>query len=335
MTAPFQTLDAFRSLIAELPGPDADALEAARARNARLVKPVGALGRMEDLAIWYAGWRGSEVPVVDQPQIVIFAATHGVAERGISAHRAAATREMVENFALGGAAINQLAQSVRAMLQMVELELDHPSQDISAGPALSEEDLLAALRRGWDAVNPHADLLVPGDMAVGNTTCAAAMAAALYGGDPARWVGKDGAMDDAALARKVELVETALRQQPDATSTDPLKVLQGLGGRDIAAMTGAIVAARAQGTPVILDSYACCAAAAVLAALDPAAIDHVVAGQQGAEPGQGVLLEKLGLEPLLSLGLNMGEGCGGALAIGVIRSAVACHAGMIEREEVI
>ncbi|MEQ3625080.1 MAG: nicotinate-nucleotide--dimethylbenzimidazole phosphoribosyltransferase [Celeribacter sp.] len=335
MTAPFQTLDAFRSLIAELPGPDLDALEAARARNARLVKPVGALGRMEDLAIWYAGWRGSEVPVVDQPQIVIFAATHGVAERDISAHRAAATHEMVENFALGGAAINQLAQSVRAMLQLVELDLDQPSADISTGPALSDEELLAALRRGWDAVNPHADLLVPGDMAVGNTTCAATMAAALHGGDPAQWVGKDGAMDDAALARKVDLVDTALRQQPGITSADPLAVLRGFGGRDIAAMTGAIVAARAQGTPVILDSYACCAAAAVLAAIDPTAIDHVVAGQQGAEPGQGLLLQKLGLEPLLSLGLNMGEGCGGALAIGVIRSAVACHAGMIEREEVI
>jgi nicotinate-nucleotide--dimethylbenzimidazole phosphoribosyltransferase len=322
---PFQTLAEFRAVLDRLPAPDAAATAAAAARNGQLTKPPGALGRLEALALWLAGWQGTDQPTASRPQIAIFAGNHGVAARGVSAFPAEVTAQMVANFAHGGAAINQLARAFGAKLEVHALDLERPTADFTAGPAMSEAEVFAALRTGWDAVDPGADLFVAGEMGIGNTTVAAALAAALFGGEG--WAGRGTGVDDAGLARKAAVVAEGLALHAGVLG-DPLQVLRCLGGREIAAMTGAIARARVERVPVILDGFITCAAAAVLARAVPGALDHCVAGHVSAEGAHGRLLAHLGLEPLLSLGLRLGEGSGAALAIGVVQGAVACHSGM-------
>ncbi len=325
MTAAFASLSEFRALLNGLPGPDAAALEGARARNGQLTKPPGALGRLEDLAIWYAGWRGEARPVLAHPQVIIFAGNHGVTARGVSAFPAEVTVQMVANFQAGGAAINQLCKAFGAEMAVQALELDRPTADFTQGPAMSEPEVVAALSAGWQAVNPAADLLVVGEMGIGNTTAAAAIACALFGGTPGEWTGRGTGVDDHGLSIKTQVVAEGLAANP---SRDPLAVLAALGGREIAAMAGAIARAHALRIPVILDGFICTAAAATLAMAAPGALDHCVAGHASAEAAHRALLSKLGLAPLLELGLRLGEGSGAALAIGVLKGAVACHSGM-------
>jgi nicotinate-nucleotide--dimethylbenzimidazole phosphoribosyltransferase len=322
---PFQTLADVRARLADLPVVDQGAVAAAEARNGQLTKPPGALGRLERLAIWMAGWQGTERPHADAPQIVIFAGNHGVAARGVSAFPPEVTVQMVANFAHGGAAINQLARAFGAKLDVHPLDLDRPTADFTEGPAMTEDEVVAALRKGYEAVDPAADLLVAGEMGIGNTTVAAALAAALYGGSA--WAGRGTGVDNAGLARKEAAVAAGLQQHKEMLD-DPLQVLRCLGGREIAAMAGAILAARMHRIPVILDGFIACSAAAVLAKAAPGALDHCIAGHLSAEGAHGRLLAELGKEPLLSLGLRLGEGSGAALAIGVIKGAVACHSGM-------
>ena len=240
MTASFTTLDGFRAALAAATGPDATALDGARARNGQLTKPPGALGRLEDLAIWYAGWRGEVRPQIDAPQVIIFAGNHGVTARGISAFPPEVTVQMVANFKAGGAAINQLSKAFGAAMSVHALELDRPTADFTAAAAMTEAGLLTALRTGWDAVDAGADLLVTGEMGIGNTTPAAAIACALIGGVPEDWVGRGTGVDDAGLARKAAVVAEGLALHQ---SRDPLEVLRCLGGREIAAMAGAIARA--------------------------------------------------------------------------------------------
>lgn len=322
---PFQTLAEFRSLLGHLPAPDAAALAGATARNGQLTKPPGALGRLEPLALWLAGWQGSDKPRADRPQIVIFAGNHGVTAQGVSAFPPEVTVQMVANFAHGGAAINQLAKAFGAKLDVVALELERPTADFTQAPAMTEAEVVAALRAGYDAVDPEADLFVAGEMGIGNTTVAAALAAALYGGTG--WAGRGTGVDDAGLARKEAAVAAGVARHA-AVLGDPLEVLRCLGGRELAAMTGAILAARMHRVPVILDGFVVSAAAAVLERSVSGALDHCIAGHQSAEGAHARLLERLGKEPLLTLGLRLGEGSGAALAIGVVQGAVACHSGM-------
>ena len=317
----------FRDFMSNLPAADDSAGQAATERNAQLTKPPGALGDLEDLAIWYARWSGQARPRIDAPQVVIFAGNHGVAAAGVSAFPPEVTQQMVYNFQAGGAAINQISKTFGAKMDVVALELDRPTQDFTQGPAMTESDLLSALQTGWRAVDPQADLFVAGEMGIGNTTPAAAIAAALLGGVVQDWVGRGTGVDDAGLAKKCSVVEAGLARHAEVLH-DPLSVLQALGGREIAAMAGSIAAARAHGIPVLLDGFICSAAALVLHAMNPAALDHTQAGHKSAEGAHARLLEHLGKTPLLSLGLRLGEGSGGALAIGVLKGAVACLSGM-------
>jgi nicotinate-nucleotide--dimethylbenzimidazole phosphoribosyltransferase len=322
---PYQSLAEFRSLLGQLPEADAAAVAAAEARNGQLTKPPGALGRLERLAVWMAGWQGTDRPRADAPQIVIFAGNHGVAARGVSAFPPEVTVQMVANFAHGGAAINQLARAFGARLDVHALDLDRPTMDFTEGAAMSEAETVAALRKGHASVDPKADLFVAGEMGIGNTTVAAALASALFGGSG--WAGRGTGVDNAGLARKEAAIATGLARHK-AVLEDPLQVLACLGGREIAAMAGAIIGARMHRIPVILDGFIACSAAAVLAKAAPGALDHCVAGHVSAEGAHGRLLAELGKEPLLSLGLRLGEGSGAALAIGVVKGAVACHSGM-------
>lgn len=323
----FTCADDFAHALAALTQPDPATLAAARSRDGQLTKPPGALGRLEDLAIWYAGWRGMERPRMTRPQIVVFAGNHGVAARGVSAFPAEVTAQMVANFASGGAAINQLAREFGAELAVVSLDLDHPTADFTSAPAMTPDEFLAALNAGWAAVDPRADLFIAGEMGIGNTTAAAAIACALAGGVPADWVGRGTGLDDAGLVRKAQVVAAGLEQHAGLLG-EPLAVLRCLGGRELAAMAGAIARARSLRIPVLLDGFICTAAAAVLAAQQPGALDHCLAGHVSQEPGHARLLDWLDKEPLLSLGLRLGEGSGAALALGVLRGALACHSGM-------
>jgi nicotinate-nucleotide--dimethylbenzimidazole phosphoribosyltransferase len=327
MTAAFSTLAGFRAALATLPGPDIAARDAAGARDAQLTKPLRALGRLEDVAIWLAGWQGRERPCADAPQILIFAGNHGVAAQGVSAFPAAVTEQMVSNFRAGGAAINQLAQLFGATMTVHALELGRPTTDFTQGPAMTEAEVVEALAFGWNAVDPAADLLVVGEMGIGNTTSAAAIAAALLGGAAEDWVGRGTGVDDAGLARKAHAVTCGLAANPSA-HTDPLEALRCLGGREIAAMTGAMARARVERVAVVLDGFICSAAALVLAKTALGGLDHCLAGHQSGEFAHARLLAELGKEPLLALGLRLGEGSGAALAIGVVQGAVACHSGM-------
>ena len=325
MQAPFSTLSTFRDTLARAADPDAAAISAAQDRNGQLTKPPGALGRLEDLAIWYAGWRGDARPELKAPQVVVFAGNHGVCAQGVSAFPPEVTVQMVANFEHGGAAINQLSKAFGAKMDVYPLSLETPTADFTTAPAMSEAEVVDALQIGWNAVDPDADLLVTGEMGIGNTTSAAAVAAAVIGGDAADWTGRGTGVDDDGLERKTDAVAKGLAlHAPD----DPLEALRCLGGRELAAMAGAIAAARHHRIPVILDGFICSAAAAVLAKAVDGALDHTVAGHLSAEGAHQRLLTAIGKDPLLNLGLRLGEGSGAALAIGVLKGAIACHSGM-------
>ena len=325
MQAPFTTLSEFRETLAKAPVTDDTAVQAAQERNGQLTKPPGALGQLEDIAIWYAGWRGNPQPQINAPQVVIFAGNHGVCAQGVSAFPPEVTVQMVANFEYGGAAINQLSKAFGAKMDVHALSLETPTADFTQAPAMTEAEVVTALKIGWEAVDPASDLLVTGEMGIGNTTSAAAVAAAVLGGDAADWTGRGTGVDDAGLARKTEVVAKGLALH---ATDDPLEALRCLGGRELAAMAGAIAAARHHRIPVILDGFICCAAAATLAKAADGALDHAIAGHQSAEGAHARLLAALDKKPLLQLGLRLGEGSGAALAIGVLKGAIACHSGM-------
>jgi nicotinate-nucleotide--dimethylbenzimidazole phosphoribosyltransferase len=324
LTTPF---DDIRRLIAMMPGPDTAAVAAVREREHQLTKPPGSLGRLEWLVEWLAAWQGRQQPSVTRPLVCVFAASHGVAQRGVSAYPADVNAQMLANFAAGGAAINQICASLDLGFKVFDLALDLPTDDIVEGAAMDEKACVATMAFGMEAIAGGTDLLAVGEMGIGNTTIAAAIYAALYRGEPAHWAGRGTGLDDEGLARKVAVIEAAFGTHQDYLH-DPLEVLRRLGGRDIAAIAGAILAARLQRIPVILDGYVACAAAAVLHALDPAAIDHCIAGHLSAEGAHRDVLERLGKIPLLALGMRLGEGTGAALAASLVRTAAACHSGM-------
>jgi nicotinate-nucleotide--dimethylbenzimidazole phosphoribosyltransferase len=315
---------AFTEALANLPAADQAAVAAAAARQAELTKPAGALGRLEEIALFTAGWQGRPKPRLDTVRAAVFAGNHGVAARGVSAFPSAVTAQMVANFRAGGAAINALARAAGAELAVVPLALDRPTGDIAVEAAMTEEDCLAALDAGAATVTADIDLLFVGEMGIANTTPAAALCAQAFGGGAEDWVGRGSGVDGAGIARKAEAVAMALALHgPHCTS--PFETLRRLGGREIAAMAGAILAARLMHVPVLLDGFICGAAIAPLAAARPAITDHCLAAHGSAEGAHERLLDRLGLDPLLRLGMRLGEGSGAAVAVQIVRSALAAH----------
>lgn len=321
----FTNLDEFKGLLAAAPHPDEEARRGAAERNAQLTKPAGSLGRLEEIAQWYAAWRGNARPTIEAPQVIIFAGNHGVTARGVSAFPAEVTVQMVANFEHGGAAINQLSKAAGASMSVHALELDRPTADFTQEPAMSDAECVSALKTGWDAVDEGADLLVVGEMGIGNTTSAAAISHALFGGSAGDWVGRGTGVDDAGLKIKEDVVSEGVAKFGDR---DAIGVLAALGGREVAAMAGAIARARALRIPVILDGFICCAAAATLEKATAGALDHCIVGHCSAEAAHGRLVSALGKEALLDFGLRLGEGSGAALTIPLVKAAVACHSGM-------
>ncbi|MGF7154123.1 nicotinate-nucleotide--dimethylbenzimidazole phosphoribosyltransferase [Novosphingobium gossypii] len=323
---------AFAAALAALPATNQAARNAALQRQSCLTKPPGSLGRLEDIAVFMAGWQGRERPAADRVQAVAFAGNHGVAAQGVSAYPPEVTAQMVANFEAGGAAINVLTRACGATLSIVALDLDRPTGNIAREPAMSAEECLDALNRGAAALAPDTQLLLVGEMGIGNTTPAAALCAQAFGGDAAAWIGRGTGIDDHGLARKAAAVDAALSLH-GPHCTDAFETLRRLGGREIAAMAGAFLAARLARVPVLLDGFIACAAIAPLAQANAQVTDHCLAAHCSAETGHARLLAALGLEPLLRLGLRLGEGSGAALAVPLVKAALAAHNGMATFEE--
>jgi nicotinate-nucleotide--dimethylbenzimidazole phosphoribosyltransferase len=321
------TFDDLGTMLAELPGPDEETARAARERDAQLTKPPGSLARLEDIAAWMAGWQGVHPPRADDILVLVFAGNHGVAAHGVSAFPPEVTAQMVANFAAGGAAINQICRAVGARLNVHALDLDNPTADFTEAPAMSAAECRAAVAFGMDKVPDNADLLCVGEMGIGNTTVAATICLALFGGDAEDWVGPGTGIDRDARRRKVRAASAAIATH-GAVLDDPLQVMRRLGGRELAAIAGAVLAARHKRIPVILDGFVACAAVAPLHVARPGALDHCLAGHRSAEPGHGRLLDRLGKTAVLDLGMGLGEASGAALAAAVVKAAVATHGGM-------
>ena len=323
----FASLADLRALCLDLPSGHPAASVAVFQRDATLTKPPNSLGRLEDLVAWLAHWQGHAPPRLDRVEILVFAGNHGVTRLGVSAYLAEVTAQMVANFAAGGAAINQLARTGGAALRVIPLALEAPTADFTEAPALSEPEFLAAVATGYDAVAPDCDLVCLGEMGIGNTTAAAAIAAALFGGKGARWAGRGTGIDDDGLERKRAVVDRALARHA-ALLHDPLAVAAALGGRELAAILGAALAARRHSIPVLLDGFVCTAAVAPLGKLRADTLAHALAGHVSAEAGHRILLHELGLQALVDLNMRLGEGSGAAVALLILRAALACHTGM-------
>lgn len=319
-------LDDIRRLVDAMPGPDEAAVAAVRARDAVLTKPAGSLGRLEEIAAWVAAWQGRATPAIERPLVAVFAANHGIADRGVSAFPQAVTRQMVTNFSAGGAAINQLCKANGLGLKVFELALDQPTPDIVEADAFDQKSCAATIAYGMEAVAGGVDLLCLGEMGIANTAVAAAVYHGLFGGEAADWVGRGTGVDDAGLARKAEAVGAAVKRI--GAGQEPLEVLRRVGGREIAAMVGAILAARNERVPVIVDGFVTTAAAAVLFAMKPEAVDHCLFAHCSAEAAHAAVLKRMGKTPLLDLGMRLGEGSGAAVAAGIVKAAVATHTGM-------
>jgi nicotinate-nucleotide--dimethylbenzimidazole phosphoribosyltransferase len=319
--------DDIRALVARMPSADETAVATVRARDAVLTKPAGSLGRLEEITEWLAAWQGKAPPTVSRALVAIFAGNHGVVSHGVSAFPASVTQQMVDNFSAGGAAINQICLSNDLALRVYDLALEVPTGDITSEPALEESDCAATMAFGMEAIAGGVDLLCIGEMGIGNTTVAATIFLALFGGTAADWVGPGTGVDDEGLARKRQAVEAAIACHADHIG-DPLEVLRRLGGREIAAMVGAILAARLNHVPVIVDGYVASAAAAVIHALDDHGLDHCLFGHVSAEPSHRRALERMNKVALLDLGMRLGEGTGAALAAGIVKAAAGIHSGM-------
>jgi len=314
--------DDIRNLLSGLPPADEEARSAAAAHTASLAVPEGSLGRMAGLAEWFASWAGMTQPAVARPLIAIFAGTHGLAA-AMPGAESGATHRLVELYAAGGGAVNQLALGAEAGLKVFDLALDMPVPDIRTHEALSEAACAATMAFGMEAIAGGTDLLCLGAAGEGGRIAAAALTVALFGGAPGDWT------DGSAFANEAAAAALATHEGHLA---DPLEALRRVGSRELAAIAGAILAARFQRIPVLLDGFVTCAAAAVLYKLQPSALDHCMAAHVSAGPAHARLLAAIGKKPLLEMGIALEEGAGAALALGMVKSALAIHRGTATRD---
>ncbi len=325
---------------------DETARAAAQARQGQLTKPPGALGRLEGLAIQLAAMQGREQPQMEGVYIGVFAGDHGIAQEGVSAFPQAVTAEMVKNFARGGAAISVLAKQLGATLEVVNLgtafdtgdlpgvlqcNLGKGTANFAQQPAMTESQLAAALQAGRDsaerAQQAGAQLYIGGEMGIANTTAAAALACALLDLSPQQLAGPGTGLDLAGVQHKAEVIARALALHA-AHLNEPQEVLRRLGGFEIAALTGAFVGCAQRGTTVLVDGYIASAAALLAVRINPSVADWLLFAHHSAEPGHTLLLQALSAQPLLNLGMRLGEGSGAAVAVPLIRLACALHNGM-------
>ncbi|MGI9123925.1 MAG: nicotinate-nucleotide--dimethylbenzimidazole phosphoribosyltransferase [Mycobacterium sp.] len=316
----------------EVPTPDSRAAAAAKRRQDLLTKPTGALGRLEELSVWVAACQGHCPPKqFKRARVVVFAGDHGVAASGVSAYPAEVTAQMAATIESGGAGINVLAHLADATVRVVDMAVGAPSGNIAVEDALTADAAVDAVATGMrvadDEVDAGADLLIAGDMGIGNTTAATTLVAALTGTEPVALIGRGTGIDDAGWMRKTAAVRDALFRTRGRTD-DALALLACCGGADLAAMAGFLGQAAVRRTPVLLDGLVVTAAAMAADRLAPGARLWWRAGHRSPEPAHRVALAELNFEPILDLGLRLGEGTGAALAVPVLRAAVATLACM-------
>jgi nicotinate-nucleotide--dimethylbenzimidazole phosphoribosyltransferase len=312
---------------ATLPSFDVQMESQARNHLDNLTKPQGSLGRLEDIAAWTAGWQRSLKPSAEKAYTLIFAGNHGVTKQGVSAFPSEVTVQMVANFAHGGAAINQLCKAVPSTLRVISLSLETPTQDFTTAPAMTAQECAQAFETGMCSVPDDAEILVLGEMGIGNTTAAAAVACAVGGGAASQWVGSGTGITSEALAHKRQVVDKAIALHREHLN-GALSILQHVGGRELAAIAGAVWRARELRVPVILDGYVVTAAAASLLRVDVDMLSHCIAGHLSVEPGHQRLLDVLKMKPLLDLGMRLGEGSGAQVALAIVRAALATYNNM-------
>ncbi|WP_341760628.1 nicotinate-nucleotide--dimethylbenzimidazole phosphoribosyltransferase [Candidatus Endowatersipora endosymbiont of Watersipora subatra] len=320
------SLDDIRNFLNHLPGPDTSAAHLVIERDLTLTKPLGSLGKLEEIAIWLASWTGCQ-PKINYPLVAIFSSNHGVTKQGISRFSPEVTAQMVTNFRNGGAAINQICIANNLNLKVLDLRLERPTADISQKAAMDEPTCAESIDWGMESISIGTDLLCIGEMGIGNTTIASAIYYALFGGTAEDWVGPGTGLDTKGIALKVDVINRAVKLHKKHLN-DSLEVLCCLGGREIAAMVGAILAGRLKRIPVVIDGFVASAAAALLYAFNSKALDHCLFGHLSAEPAHLKALKIMNKIPLLDLGMRLGEGTGAALAAGIIRAAAQCHSGM-------
>ena len=328
------SFDEIRQVVGRFPKADEQAVARFWQRDAKLTKPPKSRARLEELGAWFVGWMAEYPAQMIHPRIAVFAGNHGVARQGVSAFPREVTTQMVENFRAGGAAINQLAMIHDSDLKVYDMALDLETRDFTEAPAMSEQECAEAIAFGMMDVTEEIDLLCVGEMGIGNSTSAATLAAALFGGRGADWAGRGTGVDDAGLNRKIAVIDQALDRHRDVVKRgDGLEILRHFGGLELSAIVGAVIAARMGRIPVLLDGFACTAAAAVLSRLDSTGLAHCQVGHLSKEPGHGKLCAALKKSPLLDFGMGLGEGTGAALAIGIVRAAIAMHNGMASFDE--
>ncbi len=311
------------ALLGDLPAADLGAEAAVRARAAQVLRPFGALERLDEIAVWLAGWQRTPTPRVDEVDAIVFAADHGVAATGVSAYPPAVTEAMFRALRQGVATAGVMSSSLGVDLSVVDVGVGRPTGDITVGPALSSARFEECWNAGREAVASLAgpDLLVVGEMGIGNTTAAAAVCAGLFGGDAEMWTGLGTGVGEEALERKKAAVDAARLRVEGAP---PLQVLRQVGGSELVAIAAAVAEARARSIPVVLDGFVVSAACAALEAARPGALAHAIAGHCSAEPGHRLLLDKLGKLPILDLGMRLGEASGALAAVPLIRLAARC-----------
>ncbi|WP_455477591.1 nicotinate-nucleotide--dimethylbenzimidazole phosphoribosyltransferase [Bartonella sp. B41] len=319
--------DDFRALLVNLPVADKFFISLAKKRQDKLAKTLGTLGKFGDIAVWYAGWRGTENPVIIKPLVAIFSGNHGIIDEHITPLPQSMTRKMVENFTSGGGAINQICTAYDLGLKIFDLALEYPTMNITKDAAMDERSAAATMAFGMESIAGGTDLLCIGEMGIGNTIIASALCCALFGGEVEEWIESDIISDGKFYQRKITAVKTAVSLHKNHLD-DPFEIMRCLGGREIAAMVGAILAARMEKIPVILDGFVAMVAAAVLQKMHPRVLDHILIGHISSEPVHRKLLKKIGKEPLLDLGMCLGEGTGAAIAAGIVKAAVLTHAQM-------
>ncbi|HHG88947.1 MAG TPA: nicotinate-nucleotide--dimethylbenzimidazole phosphoribosyltransferase [Devosia sp.] len=322
----------FGALMGQLPSGSQSAVDEVRARDAKLTKPAGSLGQLEFLVEFLARWQEKPEPTLNNPMVAIFAGNHGVTANGVSPFPPEVTAQMVANFSAGGAAISQISKLHGLNLRVFELALDLPTGDISVQEALDERACAATIAYGMEAIAGEPDLLCIGEMGIGNTTIAAAILAALFGGDGEDWVGAGAGVDEAGLRQKAIIVNRALALHKGELG-HPFKVLSRLGGREFAAMLGAIIAARHHRIPVVVDGFVATAAAAVAYAINPATLEHCLFAHVSAESAHIKALKHMNKRGLLDLGMRLGEGSGAALGAVLIKTALHLHQNMATFEE--
>ncbi|WP_019223272.1 nicotinate-nucleotide--dimethylbenzimidazole phosphoribosyltransferase [Bartonella rattaustraliani] len=324
--------DDFRALLTNLPVADAFSITLAKKRQAELTKTQGTLGKLGDIAVWYAGWRGEEKPLVTRPLVAIFSGNHGITDEDVTPFPQSMTQKMVQNFAAGGAAINQICIAYDLGLKIFDLALKYPTINITKDAAMDERSAAATMAFGMESIAGGIDLLCIGEMGIGNTTIASALCLALFGGEVEEWTENGMESEGDFYQRKIAVLKKAVSLHKDHFH-DPFEIMRRLGGREIAAMVGAILAARMEKIPVILDGFVATAAAAVLYKMHPRALDHILVGHVSSESVHRKLLAKIDKEPLLDLGMCFGEGTGAAMAAGIVKAAVLTHAKMVTLEQ--